>query len=1097
MTPARAALATAAVAGVTRRAFTRALLVRGERRGARFVRDAPRPSAARLAGAGTCGGGVQGCELYSPRDCRGRVYSYKPGALAHLQGGKSAATVLAPLGARVTTPAKSLVADNPGLCDVYESIDGGNFDWANPEATAAARVGEGRRRRTAASSSSSSLSARLGGGASGCETDVGGFDGATLDQCRDACKRAAGCESFHSFHVTATDGSFATDDYSCRLCGPGGEGAFVPPPGNVETARGPAWCLTKHNLTMRVESLEECANACDATEGCDAFNHGAFDGDCLLLELGASAKRGMLWRASGMSPTGVVGYATYYAMTGAEVNAALRDETGELMAPGAGDSSCVGNLTTPAPRENLALHKKVDPPQAWAVVDGKPHGASWKKDGSCPFVVKGTGAKGRVDVDVEIDLQGEFTVGRVRVEAAPGDVASALGEEAAREIHRNAAAARLGKATRTAAVVEALSAHGEWLECGVVGPFDGAKGGAPETFEVDKCDGVVASRVRASARDEADLVMLCEIEVLAANHPARKKRPEIPAYLEDVRVPVPAEHEGSVEDAVKPSVLKAEREPAAETLVLHAETQGRADEPLAEELFEELEEPFVQHEGETADGVHHHAGETVDAAETADATRHEARETNEHEHEHAHEHEHEHETQEHEHEHETHEHERGHETHGHGIEEIVIDAEHTVEDGFENAGESAEDAGDAIADAVEDGFEQAGESTEDAGDAIADAAAATQHAVEDGFKNAGERGGRRRRRRRRETPAAPSRTPRKTPATRALDAAEDAGDAGPAAAAAPSTPSRTASRTRARARRTPATPSRPLDPVDAVSDATKDAGAAISNAAAATQHAVEGFFHQFDDHDEDSNEAAHSLWDWGEKSDVTTAENAEDDVAGEEQFDAEHAASDAAERRAREEAEAGRRRRRRRRRSRRRASPPQRRLSTRSPSRSTNTASTSPRGRRGRTTPSTPRKRARRRSPSTTEESSRSSTRRRARTATTRTPRTTRTPTRSRRSRRSCAFARATARPRPPRSPTQRRPRRRRCPSSPRARTASPLPAARTRRTSPRAISSRRRRRAARRRVGSTATPPRFPTCAATAPSPSSPRATTRRLPLG
>ena len=74
----------------------------------------------------------------------------------------------------------------------------------------------------------------------------------------------------------------------------------------------------------------------------------------------------------------------------------------------------------------------------------------------------------------------------------------------------------------------------------------------------------IASRVRASARDEADLVMLCEIEVLAANHPARKKRPEIPAYLEDVRVPVPAEHEGSVEDAVKPSVLKAEREPAAD-----------------------------------------------------------------------------------------------------------------------------------------------------------------------------------------------------------------------------------------------------------------------------------------------------------------------------------------------------------------------------------------------------------------------------------------------------------------------------------------------------------------------------------------------------
>ena len=161
ITLARAALATAAVAGVASASlYSRSSGFAANAAALGSFATRPDPSAALgLAGAGTCGGGVQGCELYSPRDCRGRVYSYKPGALAHLQGGKSAATVLAPLGARVTSPAKSLVADTPGLCDVYESIDGGIFDWANPEATAAARVGEGRRRRTAASSSSSPLRA--------------------------------------------------------------------------------------------------------------------------------------------------------------------------------------------------------------------------------------------------------------------------------------------------------------------------------------------------------------------------------------------------------------------------------------------------------------------------------------------------------------------------------------------------------------------------------------------------------------------------------------------------------------------------------------------------------------------------------------------------------------------------------------------------------------------------------------------------------------------------------------------------------------------------------------------------------------------------
>ena len=251
---------------------------------------------------------MRGCSLLESPDCATRTYAYRRGMLAHLQGGAGAARVLTPYGARVVTSHPSTIDDVPGACDRREFIEGGDFDWSEPRTSATARKG-----------------AALGGGVSGCRVDVDAIEGVTVDECRRSCAAARGCESFHAFHVAGADGAFAPDDLSCRLCGRGGHGAFLPPAGAVETFRAPARCITRHNFTLDVRSPVECAAACDATDGCDAFNYGYDGGDCLLLALGPDAKDGMLWRGSGVSPTGVAGYATFYVADAAEIDAASEE----------------------------------------------------------------------------------------------------------------------------------------------------------------------------------------------------------------------------------------------------------------------------------------------------------------------------------------------------------------------------------------------------------------------------------------------------------------------------------------------------------------------------------------------------------------------------------------------------------------------------------------------------------------------------------------------------------------------------------------------------------------------------------------------------
>ena len=272
--------------------------------------DAPR---------GVCGAGVRGCSLLESPDCATRTYAYRRGMLAHLQGGAGAARVLTPYGAHVVTSHPSTIDDVPGACDRREFIEGGDFDWSEPRTSATARKG-----------------AALGGGVSGCRVDVDAIEGVTVDECRRSCAAARGCESFHAFHVAGADGAFAPDDLSCRLCGRGGHGAFLPPAGAVETFRAPARCITRHNFTLDVRSPVECAAACDATDGCDAFNYGYDGGDCLLLALGPDAKDGMLWRGSGVSPTGVAGYATFYVADAAEIDAASE----EILSAKAGEGRC-------------------------------------------------------------------------------------------------------------------------------------------------------------------------------------------------------------------------------------------------------------------------------------------------------------------------------------------------------------------------------------------------------------------------------------------------------------------------------------------------------------------------------------------------------------------------------------------------------------------------------------------------------------------------------------------------------------------------------------------------------------------------------------
>jgi hypothetical protein len=91
-----------------------------------------------------CGMGIPGCSILEPPACEGRAYAYKPGMLAHLQGGVGSATALAASaewagdasGASTSAATThSLVDVNHGLCDVVERIEGtSGIDWSEPAA---------------------------------------------------------------------------------------------------------------------------------------------------------------------------------------------------------------------------------------------------------------------------------------------------------------------------------------------------------------------------------------------------------------------------------------------------------------------------------------------------------------------------------------------------------------------------------------------------------------------------------------------------------------------------------------------------------------------------------------------------------------------------------------------------------------------------------------------------------------------------------------------------------------------------------------------------------------------------------------------------
>jgi len=350
----KAALAVAAAAGVVATAGTlsgdgSALpFAFGAAGHARSSLGAGRAARARLgvAGASMCGMGIPGCSILEPPACEGRAYAYKPGMLAHLQGGVGSATALAASaewagdasGASTSAATMhSLVDVNHGLCDVVERIEGtSGIDWSEPAAhglnfTSSLGVGKARIPPRA----SRRPVARLGDAASGCLHDLGGFENATIDECRESCRRDDGCVSYHAFRLVRFDetdivfdphrNEDAHSDYSCRMCGTGGEGAFVPDfeaEATIDTVRGPAWCLTEHRLAFAADAVEECAAACDATAACDAFNFGDDHGDCTLLHLGANATAGAVWRGSAATRMGVTGYATYYAVSPDAVEAA-------------------------------------------------------------------------------------------------------------------------------------------------------------------------------------------------------------------------------------------------------------------------------------------------------------------------------------------------------------------------------------------------------------------------------------------------------------------------------------------------------------------------------------------------------------------------------------------------------------------------------------------------------------------------------------------------------------------------------------------------------------------------------------------------------
>ena len=324
-------------------------------RSARASLGAARGARARLGThsevASMCGMGIPGCSILEPPACEGRAYAYKPGMLAHLQGGAGSATVLAASAEwagdlrDAVDPARahSLVDVNHGLCDVVERIEGtSGVNWSGPEShglnvtSSLGGVVEAARGERRSARASRRPVARLGDASSGCVNDLGGFENATLQGCREACRRADGCVSYRAFRLVRFDetdivfdsnrNQDAHADYSCRICGAGGAGAFVPDfeaEATIDSVRGPAWCLTEHRLAFAADAVEECAAACDATPACDAFNFGNDHGDCMLLRLGANATAGAVWRGSAGRHAGIAGYATYYAVSPTAVEAAV------------------------------------------------------------------------------------------------------------------------------------------------------------------------------------------------------------------------------------------------------------------------------------------------------------------------------------------------------------------------------------------------------------------------------------------------------------------------------------------------------------------------------------------------------------------------------------------------------------------------------------------------------------------------------------------------------------------------------------------------------------------------------------------------------
>ena len=492
---------------------------------------AAREAAARLGEPGEplCGAGIDRCRLLAPTDCRGRVFAYHPGVLAHIQGGAQTADVLSPMGA--------VLADGSG--------NGQGLSLVDQNARACERRVDISRDRPDARGST-------------CVRAVGRFESSvTLEGCVKSCRETPGCEWYHAYRLASSpeDGQFD----ECRLCAGGGEGVWAGPKdgADVVSVSGPAWCLTPHNLTSHAtgakRSVQQCRAACDATKGCDAFNFGDERGDCTLLRVGNGAKRGPVWRGSGFSPLGVTGYATYYAVSHAEVDAA-RGGAGSAGALGAvdpedwtapapaesrrlaahaADSRCVasGGQERVKPYENLAKGKPTTPLAAAAVVDGVVGGDEEGADlsGACPAVVKGLGAAGKADESVEIDLQGSFTLGALSVFAAPGDAAALAGVDRS---------ALLGSAKVPAsALVTAVNADdGVERTCGEIVPGAGEKtahtNGAVELFNVRGCAGFVATHVRVESARAGAVTHLCEVLAHAAHQPAMTKFPALPKWLE-------------------------------------------------------------------------------------------------------------------------------------------------------------------------------------------------------------------------------------------------------------------------------------------------------------------------------------------------------------------------------------------------------------------------------------------------------------------------------------------------------------------------------------------------------------------------------------